>query len=76
MTTINDLAKAFLNLPSRIANLYFLNSNRDRIQDSTWSVACGLCLMGSTSEKDSPSASKLAKSVKDGVKKWIKQFFV
>ncbi len=76
ITTINDLAKASLNLPSRIANLYFLNSNRDRIQDSTWSVACGLCLMGSTSEEDSPSILKIAKNFKDGVKKWIKQFFV
>lgn len=76
ITTINDLAKASLNLPSRVANLYFLNSNRDRIQDSTWAVACGLCLMGSTSEEDSPSVSKLAKNIKDGGKKWIKQFFV
>ena len=76
ITTINDLAKASLNLPSRVANLYFFNSNRDRIQDSTWAVACGLCLMGSTSEEDSPSVSKLAKNIKDGGKKWIKQFFV
>ncbi|MEA2112460.1 MAG: cell division protein FtsA [Patescibacteria group bacterium] len=76
MTTINELAKASLNLPSKIANLYFLSSNRDRIQDSTWAVACGLCLAGSTMEEDSFSVPKLAKNIKDRGKKWIKQFFV
>jgi len=76
ITTINDLAKASLNLPSRIANLYFLNSNQERIQDSTWAVACGLCLTGLTLSEDSFSISKLTKNIKDRGKKWIKQFFV
>lgn len=76
ITTINDLAKAFLNLPSSIAGLYFLNSNRDRIQDSTWAVACGLCLTGSTFAEDSFSMPELVKNIKDRAKKWIKQFFV
>ena len=76
MTTINELAKASLNLPSKIANLYFLNSSHDRIQDSTWAVACGLCLAGSTMEEDTFSVPKFAKNMKDRGKKWIKQFFV
>ncbi len=75
-TTINDLAKASLNLPSRVANLYFLNPNRDRIQDSTWAVACGLCLTGSTLSDNSSPLLELLKNTKNKVKKWIKQFFV
>lgn len=76
ITTINDLAKASLNLPAKIANLYFLNSNRDRIQDSTWAVACGLCFAGSTLSENPLSMPELAKNAKDRAKKWIKQFFV
>ena len=75
-TTIKDLAKASLNLPSRVANLYFLNPNRDRIQDSTWAIACGLCLTGSTLSDDSSPLLELLKNSKNKAKKWIKQFFV
>lgn len=76
ITTINDLAKASLNLPSKIADLYFLNSGQERVQDSTWAVACGLCLTGLTLSEDDFSLFKLTKTVKDRGKKWIKQFFV
>lgn len=75
-TTINDLAKASLNLPSRVASLYFLSPNRDQIQDSTWAIACGLCLAGSTLSDDSPSLSELVKNVVNRVKRFVKQFFV
>lgn len=53
ITTAEDLAKATLNLPSRIAKIA---SNKEgslgdpdsglRIKDSTWSVAYGLCVFG------------------------------
>lgn len=76
IATINDLAKASLNLPSKIANLYFLNSSQERIHDSTWAVACGLCLTGLTFSEDDFSILKLTKTAKDRGKKWIKQFFV
>jgi len=75
-TTINDLAKASLNLPSRVASLYFLSPNRDQVQDSTWAIACGLCLAGSTLSDDSPSLSELSKNVVNRVKRFVKQFFV
>ena len=76
ITTINDLAKAFLRLPARNASLYFLNSNKEKIQDSTWAVACGLCFAGSNLAEKPLSTSEIAKNIKDKMKKWIKQFFV
>ena len=77
ITTINDLAKASLKLPSRIANLQFLNgsSSNNKVHDSTWAVAYGLCLMGLTSEEDQ-NILKSAKNAGNKFKKWIKQFFV
>ncbi len=41
ITTIEDLAKASLNLPSRVANLGI----RGSIKDAFWSVSYGLCSM-------------------------------
>jgi len=76
ITTIKDLAKAYLNLPVKNANLYFLNSNQDKIQDSTWAIACGLCFAGSNLTEKPLSAIDIAKNVKNKAKKWIKQFFV
>jgi len=76
ITTINDLAKAFLNLPAKNASLYFLNSNREKIQDSTWAVACGLCFAGSSLSEKPLSLPETIKNIKNKVKKWVKQFFV
>lgn len=80
IATINDFAKASLRLPSRVANLQFLNNgnpNNGNIQDSTWAVAYGLCLMGLTAdENQNPKITEFAKGQTKRLKKWIKQFFV
>lgn len=56
ITSVEDLAKAILNLPSRvaqIANHRTLNSTNDiRVKDSSWSVAYGLCVYGLTFESE------------------------
>ncbi|MFH0846367.1 MAG: cell division protein FtsA [Patescibacteria group bacterium] len=76
ITTIKDLAEASLNLPSRIANLNFVSDSNKIIQDSTWAVAYGLCLMGLTSEKDEKNSNSKIKEIFQAIKKWITQFFV
>jgi cell division protein FtsA len=56
ITSAEDLAKATLNLPSRvaqIANHRTANATNDlKVKDSTWSVAYGLCVYGLTFESD------------------------
>jgi cell division protein FtsA len=58
IATIEDLAKASLKLPSRIAHLSV--NGKDGIKDSSWSVAYGLTILGIGSEdgSDQPSLTK------------------
>ncbi len=59
ITSVKDLAKATLNLPSRvaqIANHRVASSNSEiKVKDSTWSVAYGLCVYGLNFESEDPS---------------------
>ncbi len=76
ITTIEDLAKASLKLPSRIASTNFVNSSANgKIKDSTWSVAYGLCVFGLTNQEES-KGSKIAKDVKGKIMGWLRQFTV
>src|SRR3989338_4607915 len=43
--TIEDFARATLKLPSRVAELN-TGGEKNRIKDSTWAVAYGLCMLG------------------------------
>jgi len=73
VTTIEDLAKASLKLPSRIASIHFADNSSDKIKDSTWAVAYGLCVIGLTSDDES-SGIKLAKKTGNNIIEWLKQF--
>ncbi|MEK7635047.1 MAG: cell division protein FtsA [Patescibacteria group bacterium] len=48
---IEDLARSFLRLPSRIASI---NTGNEKFQmkDSSWSVAYGLCIMGNLPDEE------------------------
>ncbi len=48
---IAELARDYLHLPSRIATLT-IGDNKVQIKDSTWSVAYGLCVIGSIPEEE------------------------
>ena len=72
LATLEDLAKAALNLPSRIATLSFGGNIRD-LGDSVWSVVYGLCLLG-LSEEESPFGATLVHHTKNKAIEWIKQF--
>ncbi|HHH50154.1 MAG TPA: cell division protein FtsA, partial [Saprospiraceae bacterium] len=71
ITTIEDLAKASLKLPSKIAKISFVNNSTNRIKDSTWTVAYGLCVFGLTNNEESKKTKLLKKA-----KNWLKQFSI
>ncbi|MBU1557620.1 cell division protein FtsA [Patescibacteria group bacterium] len=72
ITTIEDLAKASLKLPSKIATINFINnSSSNKIKDSTWSVAYGLCVFGLTNTEESKK-DKIFKRIKN----WLRQFSI
>lgn len=75
ITSIDELAKASLNLPSRVAYLFSGKSGEPRVQDSFWSVAYGLCIIGSTSGSDEAvGLKKTTADIAGVVGRWIKQF--
>lgn len=71
---IEDLARTHLKLPSRIAPVSVANS-KIQVKDSSWSVAYGLCIIGSLPEEEERMG--LQKQGKDAVSKlwaFLKQF--
>ncbi|MFQ5662044.1 MAG: cell division protein FtsA [Candidatus Paceibacteria bacterium] len=78
IATIEDLARAALKLPSKLANGGFAKSQavekmRGGIRDSSWAVAYGLCIWGTGAEGD-PAGVKMVKKTGSNILQWIKQF--
>lgn len=72
IATVEDLAKATLKLPSKIADLEYGNG-KQRIKDSSWSVAYGLTVLGLTGDPDS-TGIRLVNRGKKNIISWLKQF--
>ncbi|MFA5934611.1 MAG: cell division protein FtsA [Candidatus Paceibacterota bacterium] len=78
--TIEDIARASLKLPSKIASINLIsNIKNSELKDSTWSVAYGLSMFGLKNKDNSlPNTSfGLGISVKNlykGVSGWCQQF--
>lgn len=71
---IEDLARNYLKLPSRIAPIT-IQGTKLQVKDSSWSVAYGLCIIGSLPEEEERMG--LQKQGKDAMSKvwsFLKQF--
>lgn len=67
--TIEDVARATLRLPSKIASINFISSIKNsQIKDSTWAVAYGLSLWGLNSGDDMPGIEVTSKGILDKIK--------
>jgi cell division protein FtsA len=78
---IEDLARSYLRLPSRIASLNIGNgsssdkSAKFQIKDSSWSVAYGLCIIGNLpDEEERLGLKKQGKNAFNSLVKILKQF--
>jgi cell division protein FtsA len=71
LATIQDLAKASLRLPSRIATLD--PGQNGKVRDASWAVAYGLCMWGVTEAEDE-SGIRIAKHAGNAILQWFKQF--
>lgn len=71
IATIQDLARASLRLPSKIATLE--PSQNGKIRDASWAVAYGLCVWG-VSGSEEESGVNLAKRTGNSLLNWLKQF--
>ena len=73
IATIEDIAKAVLNLPSSVAHPVALSSaNKHSIKDSLWLVAYGLCIYG-FSKPDETRKTNIDDII-EIIKGWMKPF--
>lgn len=56
ISTIEDLAKAHLKLPSKISLVNVPHPIRSQVKDASWSVAYGLCIWGFSGDENQSSA--------------------
>ncbi len=76
LSNIEELAKAALNLPSRLGTLNFVREEKQSFRDSTWAVAYGLCVLGTHTDEDvalDTSSLFFVKTWK-AIVSWVKQF--
>jgi len=71
LATIQDLARAALQLPSRIATLD--PGQNGKVRDASWAVAYGLCMWGA-SDSEETSSIGIAKTAKNSALAWLSQF--
>lgn len=70
ITTVEDLARSVLKIPTRIASLG--GGERNHVQDSFWSVAYGLCVLGLSNGDDYGKFD--IRGFFKGILGWFKQF--
>lgn len=71
LASIQDLAKAELQLPSRVASLD--PAQNGRVRDASWAVSYGLCMWGASDEGDGGGIG-MAKKAKNSILSWLSQF--
>ncbi|HEY4517619.1 MAG TPA: cell division protein FtsA [Candidatus Paceibacterota bacterium] len=69
---INELARAALKLPARIASVHFNTENKGQLKDPSWGVAYGLCIFGASAESEEGGIR--LKETQNTVVKWLRQF--
>ena len=76
---IEDLARSYLKLPSRIASLNIgdglsTHPGKFQIKDSSWSVAYGLCIIGNLPDEEDLGLQNHSKNLFKNVWQILKQF--
>ncbi len=71
VASIQDLARAALRLPSRIATLD--PGQNGKVRDASWAVAYGLCMWGASDESET-SGIGVAHTAKNKIFGWLSQF--
>jgi len=75
LETIEDMAKASLKLPSKIASINLVsNIKNSKTMDSSWSVSYGLAVWGINNGDDIPNGIKIPTDKTKKLFGWFKQF--
>lgn len=71
LNLVQETARDSLRIPARFANLEFGKNNR--MKDASWTVAYGLCLLGSSGQEEKTSIG-IGKQKKRSILDWLSQF--
>jgi cell division protein FtsA len=71
IATIQDLARASLRLPSRIATMDV--GQNGKVRDASWAVAYGLCVWGFSGQEED-TGIRMARKTGNSILNWFKQF--
>lgn len=71
LTNIDELARAALRLPARVAALD--PGQNGKIREASWAVAYGLCVWGAQSDEEA-SGIGVAKQARNSIVDWFSQF--
>ncbi|MEX0930090.1 MAG: cell division FtsA domain-containing protein [Candidatus Paceibacterota bacterium] len=74
IANISDLAKASLELPSRVASVEFGKQGPGQIQDARWAVAYGISIYGLSSANAGGRRGQWVKQIIGRFIRWVKQF--
>lgn len=74
IATIDDLAKAALRLPARLAASLAGPDGKNQIKDASWSVAYGLAAQGLARGTTPLFGAEIARRARRSVSDWLKQF--
>jgi len=74
ISSVSDLAKAALKLPSRVAYLTFNVGGKQQQKDSSWAVAYGLTIWGLSTEEEVGSGIKLPAKAGKSLLTFLQQF--
>jgi cell division protein FtsA len=74
VTSIEDIAKGALRLPSKVGSIAFETQSRIHLKDSSWAVAYGLCILGFTQDKEPSLGIKMVSQTKNRIIEWVKRF--
>ncbi|MFA6227184.1 MAG: cell division protein FtsA [Candidatus Paceibacterota bacterium] len=75
LSTIEEIAKDSLKLPSKVASINFIsNIKNSQLSDSSWSVAYGLAVWGISNSSDIPTGIRLPRNTIKKMTDWFGQF--
>jgi cell division protein FtsA len=75
LTVLEELAKATLSLPSRVASMNWGGNMREPIKDASWSVAYGLCRIGLSEEDEEATLGvDIARKARGTLAGFLRQF--
>jgi cell division ATPase FtsA len=72
---IDEQAKNYFRLPAKTTTITAIVNDKPKLITADWSVAYGLCLLGTESDSDETTGGRIIKTATGRLIRWIKEFW-